>query len=158
MNLNLSYNNFEGEVPAAGVFKNESAVQVYGNNKLCGGMQPQLHLQPCPEKDTRRPKKHVNLKLILPPVIVCSCLLLLFFSMLLLRRKSLLRGANFPKSSFGRVYPRINFKDLHDATEGFTSKNLIGAGSFGTVYVGTLGPGEVPIAVKVLKPPAAGSF
>ncbi|KAL0332445.1 UNVERIFIED_CONTAM: putative receptor-like protein kinase [Sesamum calycinum] len=149
MNLNLSYNNFEGEVPAAGVFKNGSAVQVYGNNKLCGGM-PQLHLQPCPEKDIGRPKKHVNLKLILPPVIVCSCLLLLFFSMLLLRRKSLLRGANFPKSSFGRVYPRINFKELHDATEGFASKNLIGAGSFGTVYVGTHGPGEVHIAVKVL--------
>ncbi|KAK4393583.1 putative LRR receptor-like serine/threonine-protein kinase [Sesamum angolense] len=149
MNLNLSYNNFEGEVPAAGVFKNGSAVQVYGNNKLCGGM-PQLHLQPCPEKDIGRPKKHVNLKLILAPVIVCSCLLLLFFSMLLLRSKSLLRGANFPKSSFGRVYPRINFKELHDATEGFASKNLIGAGSFGTVYVGTLGPGEVPIAVKVL--------
>ncbi|KAL0378029.1 UNVERIFIED_CONTAM: putative receptor-like protein kinase [Sesamum radiatum] len=160
MNLNLSCNNFEGEVPATGVFTNESAVQVYGNNKLCGGV-PQLHLQPCPEKDIRRPKKHVNLKLILPPVIVCSCLLLLFFSMLLLRRKSLLRGANFPKPSFGRVYPRINFKELHDATEGFAFKNLIGAGSFGTVYVGTLGPGEVPIAVKVLnlqQPGASKSF
>ncbi|KAL0343397.1 UNVERIFIED_CONTAM: putative LRR receptor-like serine/threonine-protein kinase [Sesamum angustifolium] len=111
MNLNLSCNDFEGEVPAAGVFKNESAVQVYGNSKLCGGI-PQLHLQPCPEKDTRRPKILDNLKLILP---------------------------------------RISFKELHDATEGFSSKNLIGAGSFGAVYVGTSGPGEVPIAVKVLK-------
>ncbi|KAK4416449.1 LRR receptor-like serine/threonine-protein kinase EFR [Sesamum alatum] len=115
------------------------------NNKLCGGI-PQLHLQPCPEKDTGRPSKHVNLKLILPPVIVCSCLL--FFSMLLLRRKSLLREANFPKSSFGRVYPKINFKELHDATERFSSKDLIGAGSFGTVYVGTLGQGEVPIEAR----------
>ncbi|KAL0332444.1 UNVERIFIED_CONTAM: putative receptor-like protein kinase [Sesamum calycinum] len=126
MNLNLSCNDFEGEVPAAGVFKNESAIQVYGNSRLCGGI-PQLHLQPCPEKEIGRPKILDNLK------------------------KSLSREANIPKSSFGHVYPRISFKELHDATEGFSSKNLIGAGSFGAVYVGTSGPGEVPIAVKVLK-------
>ncbi|KAK4393582.1 putative receptor-like protein kinase [Sesamum angolense] len=149
MNLNLSCNDFEGEVPAAGVFKNESAIQVYGNSKLCGWI-PQLHLQPCPEKEIGRPKILDNLKLILPPVIVCSCILL-FFSMFLLCRKSLSREANIPKSSFGHVYPRISFKELHDATEGFSSKNLIGAGSFGALYVGTSGPGEVPIAVKVLK-------
>ena len=32
--LNLSFNDFEGEVPVVGVFANESEFSVLGNNKL----------------------------------------------------------------------------------------------------------------------------
>ncbi|KAK4595326.1 hypothetical protein RGQ29_013680 [Quercus rubra] len=45
--LNLSFNNFEGEVPIKGVFKNISALSLIGNTKLCGGMQ-KLQLTKCP--------------------------------------------------------------------------------------------------------------
>ncbi|KAL0450044.1 UNVERIFIED_CONTAM: putative receptor-like protein kinase [Sesamum latifolium] len=149
MNLNLSCNDFEGEVPAAGVFKNESAIQVYGNDKLCGGI-PRLNLQTCPEKDFVRPKvKHVKLKLILPLVAVSLCLLL-FLCLVLLSRKNLSRGNHNSESSSGNVYPRIKFQELYNATEGFASKRLIGAGSFGTVYIGKLGKDKAPSAVKVL--------
>jgi hypothetical protein len=34
ISLNLSYNNFEGEVPRKGVFTNESAVSVVGNDEF----------------------------------------------------------------------------------------------------------------------------
>lgn len=37
LNLNLSFNNLEGENPLDGVSKNTSTVEVKGNNHLCGG-------------------------------------------------------------------------------------------------------------------------
>ena len=37
LNLNLSFNNFEGAVPLDGVFQNASGIHVSGNLKLCGG-------------------------------------------------------------------------------------------------------------------------
>nr|GEV44030.1 cGMP-dependent kinase [Tanacetum cinerariifolium] len=36
--MNLSFNNFEGEVPVREVFANASAFSVSGNSRLCGGM------------------------------------------------------------------------------------------------------------------------
>ena len=48
-------------------------------------------------------------------------------------------------------YPRISYKQLLDATDGFSSFNLIGSGRFGEVYKGIL-PDKTKIAVKVLKP------
>lgn len=41
--LNLSFNDFEGELPKKGIFKNASAVSVIGNKNLCGGV-PEFHL------------------------------------------------------------------------------------------------------------------
>ncbi|XP_076948907.1 uncharacterized protein LOC143621020 [Bidens hawaiensis] len=35
--LNMSYNDFEGEVPTSGVFANATTFSVLGNSRLCGG-------------------------------------------------------------------------------------------------------------------------
>ncbi|XP_019155486.1 PREDICTED: probable LRR receptor-like serine/threonine-protein kinase At3g47570 [Ipomoea nil] len=47
---------------------------------------------------------------------------------------------------------KIPYRDLHQATDGFSETNLIGSGSFGSVYRGRFeqGGGEHTIAVKVL--------
>lgn len=44
----------------------------------------------------------------------------------------------------------FTFKELHIATNSFSSKNILGAGGFGNVYKGKLGDGTV-VAVKRLK-------
>jgi serine/threonine protein kinase len=56
---------------------------------------------------------------------------------------------------------RVTYGDLHDATNGFSSSNLVGTGSFGSVYKGHLLHFDRVIAIKVLnleKHGAAKSF
>ncbi|KAI5348502.1 hypothetical protein L3X38_001389 [Prunus dulcis] len=47
--LNLSYNDFEGELPKEGIVSNASGLSVLGNHRLCGGI-PQLLLPACLRK------------------------------------------------------------------------------------------------------------
>ena len=42
-------------------------------------------------------------------------------------------------SSFGRLYHKISYEELLNATEGFSLRNLIGSGNFGSVYNAKLG-------------------
>ena len=53
-------------------------------------------------------------------------------------------------SSFGRTYQKISYEELLNATDGFSLRNLIGSGNFGSVYKGKLGLDEPTVAVKVL--------
>ena len=52
--------------------------------------------------------------------------------------------------SVGISLPRVSYGDLSKATDGFSSENLIGSGSFGSVYRGTLNQDDTLVAVKVL--------
>jgi serine/threonine protein kinase len=45
---------------------------------------------------------------------------------------------------------RVTYGELHEATNGFSASNLVGTGSFGSVYKGSLHHFERPIVVKVL--------
>lgn len=47
-------------------------------------------------------------------------------------------------------FPTVSYSDLFKATNGFSSSNMIGAGSYGTVYKGVLQDDETVIGVKVL--------
>ncbi|KAL3642259.1 hypothetical protein CASFOL_013074 [Castilleja foliolosa] len=65
-----------------------------------------------------------------------------------------------PKSSsrsFTNFYTKVSYKELLNATNGFSSQNIIGRGSFGTVYRGTLGSDRTLVAVKVFNPGREGS-
>ncbi|GJS64104.1 leucine-rich repeat protein [Tanacetum coccineum] len=55
--LNLSFNDFEGEVPVVGVLANASVFLVLGNNRICGGLVT-LELPKC--KETISKKKRVD--------------------------------------------------------------------------------------------------
>ncbi|XP_072978642.1 receptor kinase-like protein Xa21 isoform X2 [Typha angustifolia] len=149
--LNLSFNNFEGEVPLQGVFRNASAISMDGNRRLCGGIS-ELKLPPCPIETSK--KKHPSPKLIvviLVPIAILACILLLSFAIAQYwRHKSRKEPANM--TNFNDTYMWVSYADLVRATEGFSPANLIGVGSFGSVYKGNIGSDEDTniVAVKVL--------
>ncbi|KAL8210482.1 hypothetical protein R6Q57_004919 [Mikania cordata] len=67
--LDLSYNDFEGEIPVLGVFANVSAFSVLGNSRLCGGIV-ELGLPKC--KKTKRYAKKFPLFVI--AILIASIL------------------------------------------------------------------------------------
>ncbi|CAI0396762.1 unnamed protein product [Linum tenue] len=146
--LNLSYNSIEGEVPSNGVFRNGSIISIVGNGKLCGGVI-ELNLPPCNFKQKKNAFSH---KLIIKIVIstVSSVLLLAFVGSWLLIFWNKKRGKQDTVSADDSQLP-LSYRDLHKATNGFSGANLIGVGSFGSVYKGLLDKNgiETTVAVKV---------
>jgi Leucine-rich repeat (LRR) protein len=144
--LNLSYNHFEGEVPMKGVFKNTSATSVIGNGELCGGI-PKLQLPKCKHKESKKRKLTLTMKLIIS-ILFGLLGVTLILSLLLLLRKKQKKNASGDSVKF---LLNVSYQSLLNATNGFSSTNLIGVGSFGSVYKGILDHGTIQtVAVKVL--------
>ncbi|XP_039169165.1 putative receptor-like protein kinase At3g47110 [Eucalyptus grandis] len=154
--LNLSFNNLEGEVPVRGIFGNTSAFEVDGNREICGGI-PELRLPSCPAKLFPRSMKHRPSKWVVDIIICASCAvaLLSLISLFWLRNS---KKEHLPTRSFGHFHERISYDALFKATDGFCSSKLIGSGSFGNVYRGTLGPDGKIVAIKVLNLQQKGAF
>lgn len=143
--LNLSYNNFEGVVPARGVFKNASRTSVTGNSKLCGGT-PEFHLPGCKFKHSKG-KLSLAWKIVISTLSgsLCISLVLSSYFLCLSRKKRNEPASNFTEN----MHLMVSYQSLSKATDVFSSANLIGAGSFGSVYKGILDQGGRFIAVKV---------
>ncbi|KAJ8753788.1 hypothetical protein K2173_000042 [Erythroxylum novogranatense] len=135
--LNLSYNDFEGEVLKEGIFANASAFSIIGN-KVCSG-NPLLSLPSCSRKR--------NFKVVIPIAIVIVFLVVGFcsFSVFLLLKSSKKSKTTPPLKAWqgDTTYP-----ELVSSTDNFAAENLIGSGSIGSVYRGTLW--EKLVAIKVL--------
>ncbi|RHN77916.1 putative protein kinase RLK-Pelle-LRR-XII-1 family [Medicago truncatula] len=145
--LDLSFNNLYGEVPTRGVFSKVSAISLTGNKNLCGGI-PQLKLPPCLKVPAKKHKRSLKKKLILISVIggfVISVIAFIIVHFLTRKSKSL---PSSPSLRNGKL--RVTYGELHESTNGFSSSNLVGTGSFGSVYKGSLPSFERPIVVKVL--------
>ncbi|KAI8546965.1 hypothetical protein RHMOL_Rhmol07G0160500 [Rhododendron molle] len=148
--IDLSYNMFEGEVPIEGLFKNISAFSIVGNSKLCGGVE-ELQLPACPTKVLRKRKGPLKNKVIIPVitmsiiVVILICVATIIFRIRRSRRE-------IPSAlPFQSKYPKLSYAELHQATNGFSSDNLIGEGKYGLVFKGILNSIGQTIAVKVLK-------
>uniref|UniRef100_A0A5B7AAK6 non-specific serine/threonine protein kinase n=1 Tax=Davidia involucrata TaxID=16924 RepID=A0A5B7AAK6_DAVIN len=154
--LNISFNDFEGEVPIGGVFKNASVISVDGNDKLCGGIA-ELNLSTCTNNGSKKHTRPVWLKLIIPIVsgILLLTLMLSFAFVCWLRKK---RKGPSSESSLLASLLQVSYDNLLKATGGFSSDNLIGMGSFGSVYKGILDHNETVVAVKVLNLQRQGAF
>ncbi|KAK8277688.1 hypothetical protein V6Z11_D10G291600, partial [Gossypium hirsutum] len=142
--LNLSFNDFEGVVPSEGVFKNASATFVEGNNKLCGGI-PELHLSRCNSK----PSSNTSLRLKIAIVVVILGVTFLFSFLLIMwfrKKKEKQSTTTCVESSL----LQLSYQSILRATDGFSTQNLVGSGSFGSVYKGVLEASGAVIAVKVL--------
>ncbi|XP_058111456.1 probable LRR receptor-like serine/threonine-protein kinase At3g47570 [Magnolia sinica] len=146
--LNLSFNNFEGELPKRGVFGNTSQVSVLGNNKLCGGI-PELNLPQCSSQASKKRRKSLASKVKISAVVVVICLMLVscMFATLYWVRKSRRKPVDVPSAE--DPFVTMSYAELFKATDGFSSANLVGTGSFGTVYKGALDRDGTVVAVKV---------
>ncbi|KAF8018831.1 hypothetical protein BT93_H3662 [Corymbia citriodora subsp. variegata] len=150
--LNLSFNNLEGEVPYDGLFRNVSAISVTGNSRLCGGTE-ELELPPC---KIHRKKKQRTLEFVIPLTIMCFLLFACFIISLIRLRKS---GSKRPSApSIKEHFPKVSYFQIQQATDNFSSSNLIGEGSYGSVYKGILGEERMMVAVKVLNLRRKGAF
>ncbi|BAT81128.1 hypothetical protein LR48_Vigan07g061600 [Vigna angularis] len=147
--LNFSFNHLYGEVPTGGVFNNVTAISLIGNKDLCGGI-PQLKLPACSKVPSKKHKRSYRKKVILIIAIVVGVGLVtstLFVTIHLFRKRPKAPSTSWsPKNK----YVKVSYGDLHKATNGFSSSNLVGSGSFGSVYSGSLLPFKTPVAVKVL--------
>ncbi|GFS45497.1 leucine-rich repeat protein kinase family protein [Actinidia rufa] len=146
--LNLSFNDFEGVVPKGGIFGNATAVFVLGNKKLCGGIAD-MQLKSCNRsKGLKEERFTLTLKLIISVGVgLLGLALVLCFLYLCWFRKTT------KVSSFrilGNSFMKLSYQSLHKATDSFSPANLIGVGSFGSVYKGVIDQGKKVVAVKVL--------
>ncbi|KAJ9162911.1 hypothetical protein P3X46_022648 [Hevea brasiliensis] len=154
--LNLFCNNFEGTVPTEGIFENGSATSVEGNNRLCGGI-PTFHLPTCNSLKHRKSGLAVTLKLVIAIRTVLLGVTLVFFIVFVFWFKQKKRKEPTPNLSEKKIL-ELTYQNLHNATDGFSSDNMIGRGSFGSVYKGTFDGGGTLIAIKVFNLMRHGAF
>ncbi|KAG7559949.1 Protein kinase domain [Arabidopsis thaliana x Arabidopsis arenosa] len=151
--LNLSINNFEGRVPTKGKFQNSTVVLVFRNKNLCGGVK-ELKLKPCIAQAPPTETKHPSLlkKVAIGVSVGIALLLLLFIVSLrwLRKRKKNLKTNNSAASTLEIFHEKISYGDLRNATDGFSSSNMVGSGSFGTVFKALLPTENKIVAMKVL--------
>ncbi|KAL6136728.1 hypothetical protein ACLB2K_062023 [Fragaria x ananassa] len=142
--LNLSFNDFSGAVPVKGVFNNASVISVVGNTRLCGGISD-LRLPKCKSKESRSPSKKLTISLVSTFTVLGVAMLVAFLFICFFKKKS----KETPSSTLANFVLEVSFSALLKATDGFSATNLIGAGSFGSVYRGILGEdGDQLVAVK----------
>ncbi|KAJ4978059.1 hypothetical protein NE237_008839 [Protea cynaroides] len=154
--LNLSFNGFEGEVPKQGIFANSNAISVIGNKGLCSSI-PKLQLPRCSNEAPHKGGKVmiIIISILVSTIVVISCLVGIFFWMRQPRKRAF---AAFAASSSNDGQFCISYSELYKATNGFSKDNLIGFGSFGSVYKAVLQESGAVVAVKVLKLQQRGAY
>ncbi|KAJ4718181.1 Receptor-like protein kinase [Melia azedarach] len=155
--LNLSFNRMEGEIPRGGSFGNFTAQSFMGNDLLCGS--PNLQVPPCKSnKISTHPKskkKVLVLGIILP--LSTSIILSLGFVLVSRCRKRSTKLSNDADMAPEETRRRFSYLELLRATERFSESNLIGMGSFGSVYKARFQDG-MEVAVKVFHLQFDGAF
>jgi len=143
--LDLSYNHLYGEILINGVFANATAVSLNGNWGLCGGAMD-LHMPACPAVSRVIECKHYLTILMITAFGFMSIGMSIYIIFLL---KKTSRRPHLVLLSFGKKFPRVSYKDLAQATGNFSESNLIGRGSYGSVYRGKLTQAKIQVAIKV---------
>ncbi|KAK4740951.1 hypothetical protein SAY87_024539 [Trapa incisa] len=146
--LDLSFNEFDGVLPEGGVFKNASAVSVVGNQKLCGGL-PQFHLPKCNAGRTRKRGSTDRVRIIVASVLGLlgvALALSLVYIFWFRKKRDAMAISNHSQNDLWKV----SYQSLLKATGSFSSTNLVGEGSFGSVFRGVFDWDPSPVAIKVL--------
>ncbi|EYU37371.1 hypothetical protein MIMGU_mgv1a021333mg, partial [Erythranthe guttata] len=133
--LNVSFNALRGEIPTG------------GNDALCG--IPRFNVPLCNNNVSKHMPRMKNVRLalfIVSGVVLLISLLSLAFIFVRYKRKN--QAINGIDGLVPTVPERISYYELLQATEHFSETNLIGMGSFGSVYKAVRRDGKI-FAVKV---------
>ncbi|XP_010050956.2 putative receptor-like protein kinase At3g47110 [Eucalyptus grandis] len=145
-NLNLSFNRLSGEIPNGGSFGNFSALSFIGNEALCGNAI--FEVPTCKVNEKKSRDKRLWLLYVMLPI--ASAILSVIVICLLRKNGNTIKRAPVSVGILlGINHPMITYRELCSATNNFSESNLLGAGSFSSVYKGTLA-NRTDVAVKVL--------
>ncbi|KAK2990881.1 LOW QUALITY PROTEIN: hypothetical protein RJ640_007602 [Escallonia rubra] len=143
--FNISFNKLSGEIPSGGPFENFTSQSFASNEALCG--LTQFGVRQCRAVYRSRTAKTVVIISVLSAISLTVLVMVVLF-VLIRRRKS--KKLPTEKDMQPLVHQRITYREIYEATNGFAESNLIGSGSFGSVYKGVMSGGMV-VAIKVFK-------
>ncbi|XP_060182456.1 receptor kinase-like protein Xa21 [Lycium barbarum] len=146
--INVSFNDLEGVIPSGGVFANSTLQSFLRNKGLCG-----MHILKVPACAITNPEQQSKSKVlvlkIVTPVAISFFLIFLLVSIWIMKRKKKGKSKDVEKVMEIRTYQLISYQEIQRAANNFDESNLIGVGSSGSVYKGTLSNGTA-VAMKVL--------
>ncbi|XP_039026738.1 receptor kinase-like protein Xa21 isoform X2 [Hibiscus syriacus] len=148
--FNVSFNRLQGEIPNGGSFGNYSIESFEGNAALCGAAQ--LRVPSCKTKPHRNSKARTKLitYVALPVASTILAVALIIVILQSRKKKETLETQEQEELLPLRMWRQFSYQELHQATDGFCDSRLLGSGSYGSVYQGTL-PDGMTFAVKVFK-------
>ena len=115
--------------------KNKSETFIMGDDKFCRSI-PEFQLPKCKHEKSKKSRLTLTLKLMIS-IFFGLLGVILVVSLILL--SSLRKKRKENTSSDSRKFPlNVSFQCLLNATNGFSSTNLIGVGSFRSMYKGSL--------------------
>lgn len=139
--LNLSFNDLEGVVSQGGAFGNIPSVYLEGNPKLC---LPSVCANNKPHNERRI--KIIALTVVFSTLALCFTLGAWFH----LTKKKPKTSPSSTDESVKRQHEMVSYNEIRTATADFSHENLVGKGSFGSVYKGYLNRVHGAVAIKVL--------
>ncbi|WCJ42295.1 Receptor kinase-like protein Xa21 [Euphorbia peplus] len=151
--FNVSFNQLQGEIPKGGPFVNLSAQSFLGNKALCG--DPKFLVHSCKASHQNLSKEAKTVLVVIGTTVLALGTLIVFLIWYWKRKTRLSTHQN--NSLLLPTWQRISIHELNQATNKFDQVNLLGKGSFGSVYKGTLLDGML-VAVKVFNLEVEGAF
>ncbi|KAJ1275775.1 hypothetical protein BS78_05G162200 [Paspalum vaginatum] len=143
--LNLSFNSLQGKIPEGGVFSNITLQSLIGNVALCGA--PRLGFSPCLQKSHSNARQLLRIVIPIVSISFAFTIICIFLLMRKKHRNNIEPSSHTPDNAMS--HRLVSYHELSSATNNFSDSNLLGTGSFGKVFKGTLSTGLV-VAIKVL--------
>ncbi|XP_027101475.2 uncharacterized protein [Coffea arabica] len=144
--INLSFNRLTGEIPSGGPFESFTYESFIFNDDLCGAQR--FHVPPCSSHQIHQSSRKKVFQILGIVLGIAAAIIAPTAAILLLRwrrKDEVSRNTGLLPTVVPR---RISYYELMQATNGYDESNLLGKGSFGSVYKGILTDGTI-VAVKV---------